>query len=324
MISVQMESFPLAGLLSSVKFFGLAKLSHNLTKPHFENLSKPDARLAARLSAWLSKAVNIPRNQGAILTEIATNIDMSGQFSISCNDRGRSFATSMRSGIVQGDEAGGAPGAARLTQQVDQSSAASDFNLRRWRRLISPLAAAIKKPAVLSPSSLIFSISSKSSRGSLTETCSERLFFLPVAITGAPVFRWCSVYTGKKIAKALRWCSPCYTLVVFTLSTGKEQVTHRTAKPGSALTLTGPLTTSVIISNEVAMSDHITPNSGRDSLTPKKYQYRFLALSRADAAARPCSVSIEAITEHEARRVLAPLFILSLAARLPAQEAHHA
>ncbi|MBK0001426.1 host cell division inhibitor Icd-like protein [Erwinia sp. S38] len=72
------------------------------------------------------------------------------------------------------------------------------------------------------------------------------------------------------------------------------------------------------------MSDHITPISGRDSLTPKKYQYRFLALSRADAAARPCRVSIEAATEQEARRALAPLFILSLAARLPAQEAHHA
>lgn len=72
------------------------------------------------------------------------------------------------------------------------------------------------------------------------------------------------------------------------------------------------------------MSDHNTPISGRDSLTPKKYQYRFLALSRADAAATPCRVSIEAATEQEARRALAPLFILSLAARLPAQEVHHA
>lgn len=93
------------------------------------------------------------------------------------------------------------------------------------------------------------------------------------------------------------------------------------AKPGSALTLSGPLTTDDRLSIEAAMFDHITPISGRDSLTPKKYHYRFLALSRVDAAARPCRVSIEAITEQEARRALAPLFILSLAARLPIQEA---
>lgn len=71
------------------------------------------------------------------------------------------------------------------------------------------------------------------------------------------------------------------------------------------------------------MFDHITPISGRDSLTPKKYQYRFLALPRADMLAMPCRVSVEAISEKEARRVLAPHFILSLAARLPVQEVRH-
>lgn len=57
--------------------------------------------------------------------------------------------------------------------------------------------------------------------------------------------------------------------------------------------------------------------------TPK-FQFRFLALSRADMLAKPCRVSVEATSEKEARRVLAPHFILSLAARLPVQEVRHA
>ncbi|MEY8772254.1 host cell division inhibitor Icd-like protein [Erwinia sp. ACCC 02193] len=55
-----------------------------------------------------------------------------------------------------------------------------------------------------------------------------------------------------------------------------------------------------------------------------KFQFRFLALSRADMLSKPCRVSVEAASEKEARRVLAPHFILSLAARLPVQEVAHA
>ncbi|MDU5780338.1 MAG: host cell division inhibitor Icd-like protein [Pantoea sp.] len=57
-------------------------------------------------------------------------------------------------------------------------------------------------------------------------------------------------------------------------------------------------------------------------VTPN-FEFRFLALSRADMKAKPCRVSVEAISEKEARRVLAPHFILSLAARLPVQEVAH-
>lgn len=49
-----------------------------------------------------------------------------------------------------------------------------------------------------------------------------------------------------------------------------------------------------------------------------KFTWRFLALSRADMQAKPCRLSVEAVTEREARQILAPHFILSLAARLPA------
>lgn len=86
----------------------------------------------------------------------------------------------------------------------------------RCLRLISALAAMIKKPAVLSPSTFNVSISSKSSKGSLTDTCSDLLFFLPVAITGSPSYRWCSVYTKLFHERILTWCSPLNILVVFT------------------------------------------------------------------------------------------------------------
>lgn len=54
--------------------------------------------------------------------------------------------------------------------------------------------------------------------------------------------------------------------------------------------------------------------------TRPKFTWRFLALNRHDKKARPCRLSVEAATEHEARSILAPHFILSLAARLPAPE----
>ncbi|ELE9457562.1 host cell division inhibitor Icd-like protein [Salmonella enterica] len=54
-----------------------------------------------------------------------------------------------------------------------------------------------------------------------------------------------------------------------------------------------------------------------------KYQYRFMALARADRQAKPCKIIIEATSEHEARKALAPHYILSLSAVLPAQEVRH-
>ncbi|MEB7889175.1 host cell division inhibitor Icd-like protein [Hafnia alvei] len=71
------------------------------------------------------------------------------------------------------------------------------------------------------------------------------------------------------------------------------------------------------------MSNYITPLNGRNSLTLNKFTWRFLALNRHDKKAKPCRLSVEATTEHEARRILAPHFILSFAARLPVQEVRH-
>lgn len=56
--------------------------------------------------------------------------------------------------------------------------------------------------------------------------------------------------------------------------------------------------------------------------TRPKYHFRFLALDRANRKAAPCCISVDASSECEARRVLAPYFILSLAARLPVCGGH--
>lgn len=95
-------------------------------------------------------------------------------------------------------------------------------------------------------------------------------------------------------------------------------------KPGSASTLTGPLTTSDRKSIEVAMSNRTTPLTGRASISPILFTWRFLALNRHDKKAKPCRLSVDAPTEREARSILAPHFILSLAARLPVQEVQNA
>lgn len=191
----------------------------------------------------------------------------------------------------------------------------SDLAFLRCLRLISPFAAVIRNPAVLSPSSFSFSISSKSSRGSLTESCKERLFFLPVAITETSYIRWCSVYTGKLRIKHLKWCSLGYTLVVFTLSTAKAQVRHKMAKPRGASTPSGLLTTNVSVDNEAAMKDHTTHPQGRNN-----YIWRFLALS---AIGRNV-IHITAATEREAREQSPAGCVMVFAGRLPVREGQHA
>ncbi|ULJ32161.1 host cell division inhibitor Icd-like protein [Klebsiella quasipneumoniae] len=72
------------------------------------------------------------------------------------------------------------------------------------------------------------------------------------------------------------------------------------------------------------MSNRTTPLTGRASHSPNLFVWRFLALNRHDKKARPCRLSVEAATEREARRILAPHFILSLAARLPLVGVRHA
>lgn len=173
--------------------------------------------------------------------------------------------------------------------------------------------------------STLASISAMSSCGKRIAFLSDLLFLFPVAIAGAHILLrgGYTPYNKKTLSKTIDVGAHQNVRWSHTLSTGKAQATHKITKPGSASTLAGSLTTNVNHSNEVAMSDHTTPLTGRNSITPNKFTWRFLVISRSDRNAKPCRMSVEAHTEREARQVLAPHFILSLAARLPVQEVSH-
>lgn len=183
----------------------------------------------------------------------------------------------------------------------------STLDFLRWRRLISPFAAVIKNPAVLSPSSFTCSISSRSSSGSLTDTCKDLLFFLPVAITESHIVWWCSVCTKKSLNQTLTWCSPCNTLVVFTIFI--EWCKNREAQPDCNPSWAS--NHNVIGANTMACQ-HSTQ-------TRPKFQYLFLAVCRSDLNATPHRESVTAHSEQDARRSLAGQFVLSFAGRIPAQ-----
>ena len=157
-------------------------------------------------------------------------------------------------------------------------------------------------------------ISSIISCGKRMPTREDLLFLLPVAIDFSLIIALSerTPYINDSIIKTLDVAPHQSIRWAHTLSTGKAQEVQKTAKPGSAPTLTGPLTTTDKHTIEVAMSDHITHPQGRNN-----YTWRFLAINRHDKKAKPCRLSVEAQTEREARRILAPHFILSLAARLP-------
>lgn len=113
----------------------------------------------------------------------------------------------------------------------------------------------------------------------------------------------------------------CTPIVLSLISLGVHTnmcISKNTTPPNGITSTERGLTTTVSESNEAAMKDHTTHPEGRNN-----YTWRFLALNRHDKKARPCRLSVEAATEREARRILAPHFILSLAARLPVQEVRY-
>ncbi|KFC88045.1 host cell division inhibitor Icd-like protein [Hafnia alvei] len=94
---------------------------------------------------------------------------------------------------------------AAFLHNVDGDQSLSCLAILRWRRLISPLAAVTKKPAVLSPSSLSDSIFSITSCGIRTVVICDFAFFAPVTITDTP-WDWCMSVYAKKITKKGLWC----------------------------------------------------------------------------------------------------------------------
>lgn len=101
---------------------------------------------------------------------------------------------------------GGAHKAEVFTETGENSNRSPDIGYQslpdslaflRWRRLISPTAAVIRKPAVLSPLFFTDSISSNTSCGTRTFTCFDLLFTEPVAITESPCVKCYSLYAKK-------------------------------------------------------------------------------------------------------------------------------
>ncbi|EGE3747313.1 Ash-like/host cell division inhibitor Icd-like protein [Shigella boydii] len=152
-----------------------------------------------------------------------------------------------------------------MRRSSSHHGADSDYSaslaLRRWRRLISPRMAALINCPVLSPSSFTFSMPSIISWAIRAVTDCDFAFFGPVAMSNPSCF-WCkTIYTKKNYFEGLTCKILLFYIVSYTLSIqGSES-----AKPSSAGTLTGLLTTNDRKRIEVAMLNHTTHPQGRDS-----------------------------------------------------------
>lgn len=165
--------------------------------------------------------------------------------------------------------------------------------------------------------------------GSIPRCCSSflRIRFIQVAREESPSLRISSSSCERKSSfKRIGNCGDRFSGIDMVYAIGDIERVYTSVyalnvkkqRPGVVATLPRRLTTIAIMSNEAAMKEHTTHPQGRNN-----YTWRFLALNRHDKKAIPCRLSVEAPTEREARRILAPHFILSLAARLPVQEVSH-
>ncbi|HBD4354881.1 TPA: host cell division inhibitor Icd-like protein [Escherichia coli] len=186
--------------------------------------------------------------------------------------------------------------------------------LRRWRYSTSRFNAAVTNCPVLSPGIFTASTLFITSCGTLAATVCDFAFTAFVAMLCTP-YKKQMQYAGKKISVQHLTClTPGLKLVFNTLlMQGAE-----TTKPGSALTLTGLLTTNDRKRIEVAMLNHTTHPQGRDSHNLNKYIWRFIALSTA----QPRVITIEATSEQEARQQSPAGCVMVFAARIR-QEVRH-
>ncbi|EHN5615096.1 host cell division inhibitor Icd-like protein [Escherichia coli] len=180
--------------------------------------------------------------------------------------------------------------------------------LRRWRYSTSRFNAAVTNCPVLSPGIFTASTLFITSCGTLAATVCDFAFTAFVAMLCTP-YKKQMQYAGKKISVQHLTClTPGLKLVFNTLlMQGAE-----TTKPGSALTLTGLLTTNDRKRIEVAMLNHTTHPQGRDSHNLNKYIWRFIALSTA----QPRVIHIVATSEQEARQQSPAGCVMVFAARI--------
>ncbi|ELE8832685.1 host cell division inhibitor Icd-like protein [Escherichia coli] len=186
--------------------------------------------------------------------------------------------------------------------------------LRRWRYSTSRFNAAVTNCPVLSPGIFTASTLFITSCGTLAATVCDFAFTAFVAMLCTP-YKKQMQYAGKKISVQHLTClTPGLKLVFNTLlMQGAE-----TTKPGSALTLTGLLTTNDRKRIEVAMRNYTRHPQGRDSYNLNKYIWRFIALSTA----QPRVITIEATSEQEARQQSPAGCVMVFAARIR-QEVRH-
>ncbi|WP_264972572.1 host cell division inhibitor Icd-like protein [Klebsiella variicola] len=173
----------------------------------------------------------------------------------------------------------------------------------RWRRLISPLAAVTRKPAVLSPSCFKLSISSITSWGIRTVVICDFAFFAPVAITETPCVRCISVYAKKTKEKGLKCISLWASLNI------KGEIHLVSAKPGSARNTNRA-------SNHKPLSEVTVMADNQSTQTRPEFTWRFLSSSERYPTAKPLVIYVNASSEQEARDTM-PGVTLIFAARLP-------
>ncbi|EEV6958992.1 host cell division inhibitor Icd-like protein [Escherichia coli] len=186
--------------------------------------------------------------------------------------------------------------------------------LRRLRYSTSRFNAAVTNCPVLSPGIFTASTLFITSCGTLAATVCDFAFTAFVAMLCTP-YKKQMQYAGKKISVQHLTClTPRLKLVFNTLlMQGAE-----TTKPGSALTLTGRLTTNDSKIIEAAMRNHTIHPQGRDSYNLNKYIWRFIALSTA----QPRVIHIVATSEQEARQQSPAGCVMIFAARIR-QGVHH-
>ncbi|CAI1781320.1 Uncharacterised protein [Serratia proteamaculans] len=175
--------------------------------------------------------------------------------------------------------------------------------------------------------SMLASMSAISSCGKRIAFLSDLLFVFPVAIASAhiSVCGGSTPYNKKRHSKTLDVGAHQNVRWAHTLSTGKAQEIHKITKPGSASTLTGPLTTNDRESIEAAMLNHTTHPQGWNTHTQAQpaFTYVFVAIRRTSPQLKHEQRRVIACTEREARKILVRDFILVLASRIAAQAVNH-
>ncbi|MBZ7750520.1 host cell division inhibitor Icd-like protein [Klebsiella michiganensis] len=180
----------------------------------------------------------------------------------------------------------------------------SSFAFWRWRRLISPFTAVTMNCAFVSPSSRLLSKSATTSCGKRALSCCDLLLVEPVAIPESPCARCDSVYAKKIIVKGLK----CDSLACSFKNKGAIHLVS--AKPGSASTLTGPLTKPLV--EVTVMADN------QSTQTRPEFTWLFLATPDHTPECTPVVLRFDADTEDKARAAF-PGWDLVFAAKIRAQ-----